>query len=168
MRESFFLGLGNLLPRARTSDKLRPWLYRLAGMRIGRKTTIWGPVTIRPLGYAHNISIGDSVFINTECRFGCRESVTIGNNVAIGPRVSFETTTHGLIHDAKSGRGTSSRAIEVLDEAWLGAGVIVTPGVTIGRGAVIAAGGVVVISAAARSLYGGVPAKLIRTLSADE
>lgn len=164
LRESVFLTLGNWLPRARVSDRARRHLYRLAALRIGARSTIWGPITLRPLGSAANVDMGADVFINTDLRLGANAKISIGDRVAIGPRVSLETTTHGLIYRPGEGRGTNRAPITIEAEAWLGAGVIVTPGVTVGRGAVIAAGAVVVSDVEPMSLYGGVPAKKIRSL----
>ena len=168
LRESLFLAIGNRLPRVYLSDRIRRFIYRAAGFDIGRSTTIWGPVTLRPLGSARNVTIGSGVFINTELRLGANGQINIGDRVAIGPRVSMETSSHGLYYRPGVGRGTIRGEIVIEEEAWLGAGVIVTAGVTIGRGAVIAAGAVVVADVEPMSLYGGVPAKLIRRLDGPE
>jgi maltose O-acetyltransferase len=90
--------------------------------------------------------------------------VTIGEKVAIGPRVSFETANHNLvIVDGKS-RGAWSRPIVVEDRVWIGAGVTVLPGVTIGQGAVISAGAVVTKDFEPYTMVGGVPAKVIKSI----
>lgn len=168
LRESLFLAIGNWLPRVRFSDYIRRYVYRLAGFRIGSSSTIWAPVTLRPLGAAENVTIGAGVFINTDLRLGANGRIVIGDKVAIGPRVSLETSSHGLIFRPGEGRGTTRAPIVIEDEVWLGAGVIVTPGVTIGRGAVVAAGAVVVTNVEPMTLYGGVPARLIRTLDSSK
>jgi acetyltransferase-like isoleucine patch superfamily enzyme len=159
-REFLFLPLANNLPRLRICDRFRHVLYRLAGVRAGR-CSIWGPLTIRPIGGASNISIGDGSFLNTEIRFGARASVTIGRHVQIGPRVMFETVNHTTSAGGGAKRGSSSLPIRVEDEAWIGAGAIITPGVTIGSGAIVAAGAVVTKDVAPGTIVGGVPAKVI-------
>ena len=69
-------------------DKIRFIIYRMAGMTIKGACTIWGPLTIRPIGGARNIEIGKGTFINTEIRFGVPiDKVVIGENVQIGRRV---------------------------------------------------------------------------------
>ena len=167
LRESLFLAVGNWLPRTRTSDRVRRYFYRLAGLHIGPSTTIWGPLTLRPLGSAGNVIIGAGVFVNTDLRIGANGRITIGDRVAIGPRVSLETSSHGLVYRPGEGRGTSRAPIVVEDEVWIGAGVIVTPGVKIGRGAVVAAGAVVTTDIEPMSLYGGVPARRLRALGPE-
>lgn len=163
MREMFFLALANGLPKFSLLDKFRFVFYRLAGIKVKGRALIWGPLTIRPAGGAKNIEIGAGTFINSNIRFGVPDAkVTIGQNVLIGPGVMFETVNHGLKHDPVAGRGGWSKPIVVEDEAWVGAGSIVLQGITIGRGAVVAAGAVVNKDVEPYTIVGGVPAKFIR------
>lgn len=165
MREAIFLTLANNLPRFRISDRLRWMLYRFAGVGIAARCEIWGPLVIRPLGGARNITIGAGTFVNTNARFGVpKERVTLGNRVQIGPNVSFETVSHGLVYVPGKGRGDVVKPIVVADEVWIGAGAIITGGVTIGRGAVVAAGAVVTRDVAPMTVVGGVPARLLRRI----
>lgn len=166
MRESFFLFLANHLPRFAFFDKVRFILYCLAGMKVKGKSMIWGPLIIRPLGGARNIEIGKDVFINTDIRFGVpKDKVIIGNRVQIGPKVMFETVSHGLVYREGVGRGTSTKPIIVEDEVWIGGGSIITQGVKIGKGAVVAAGSLVNSDVEQMTLVGGVPAKVIRKIN---
>ena len=137
MKELIFLTLANHLPRLDICDEYRYVLLRWAGLQIPEKCRIWGPLTIRPIGGAKNIAIGAGTFINTETRFGVPfDKVIIGKNVMVGPRVMFETVNHGLVHVEGKGRGGWTKPIIVEDEAWIGAGAIITQGVTVGRGGV--------------------------------
>ena len=168
LREEIFLVLANHLPRLRIFDRNRYVLLRWAGVEIAGSANILGPWTLRPIGSARNISIGAGCFLNTEIRFCCPvETVTIGNRVMIGPRVSFETVSHGLLYRKGEGRRNEHAAIVVDDEAWIGAGVIVLQGVTIGKGAVVAAGAVVTNDVQPFTLVGGVPARILRTLDQE-
>lgn len=168
MRELIFLSLANHLPRLKFCDRIRFRLLRLAGLRIDGKCEIWGPLTIRPLGAASNISIGERSFLNTDIRFGAPAQVSIGSRVQVGPRVMFETSSHGLVYEPGRGRGTFFKPIRIEDEVWIGAGAIISPGITVGRGAVIAAGAVVTEDVPPMVLCGGVPARIIRDLSTDQ
>jgi maltose O-acetyltransferase len=166
--ESLFLCLANHLPRISLLDKGRYLLLRLAGMRIQGKSLIWGPVVVRPIGGARNISIGSGCFVNTEVRFGCPDRISIGNNVQIGPRVSFETAGHGLVFVPGKGRGTHTKPIRVEDEVWIGAGAIILQGVTIGRGAVVTSGAVVTRDVEPLTVVGGVPARTIKRITVEQ
>lgn len=161
LRELIFLTLANNLPRLGLCDRIRHILYGWAGVRIEGRCRIWGPLTIRPIGAAANIRIGAGAFLNTEIRFGARAEVTIGRHAQVGPRVMFETVNHTAAAGHGTRRGASSSPISVEEEAWIGAGAIITPGVTIGKGAIVAAGAVVTRDVAAMTIVGGVPARVI-------
>lgn len=166
LRELVFFTLANHLPRLWILDRYRHLLYRLAGVRLDGPCTIHGPLSVRPYGACPQIRIGTGTFLNVDTAFTCvYDEVRIGARVQIGPRVSFETMGHGLDYVPGKGRGRTSAPIVVEDEVWIGANVVILPGVTVGRGAVVAAGAIVNRDVAPYSLVGGVPARLIRTLT---
>ncbi len=165
LRELIFLTLANHLPRLSFFDEWRYKILSLAGMDIKGKCLIWGPLTIRPIGGAKNVVIEEGAFLNTETRFGCpNNKIIIRKNVQIGARVTFETVNHGFLNVEGKGRGTWTKPIVVDDEAWIGSGVVILQGVTIGRGAVVTAGSVVIKDVEPYSVVGGVPAKLIKNI----
>ncbi len=164
-KEAVFLTIANHFTRLQSLDRFRYLFYKLSGIKIQGKCTIFGPLTIRPIGKANNIEIGKGTFLNTDIRFGCpKDKITIGKNCDIAPRVCFETVNHGLVYDKQKGRGGWTKPIVIEDEVWIGCGAIILQGVTIGKGAVIAAGAVVNKDVPAKSIYGGVPARLIRSI----
>jgi acetyltransferase-like isoleucine patch superfamily enzyme len=163
MLEMIFLPIANRLPRLMVMDLVRYIFYKLAGIHIEGRCIIYGPLTVRPIGRARNITIGKGSFLNTEIRFGCpKERITIGRNCQIGPRVCFETMSHGLVYEPGKGRGRFSKPIVVEDEVWIGCGAIILQGVTIGRGAVVTAGAVVNSDVESLTVVGGVPARFIK------
>lgn len=169
LRELLFLTLANWLPRLNVCDKFRYVFLQLAGMKIAKRALIFGPLTVRPIGAIHNIQLGKKVFLNTEIRFACPDSaIVIGDEVRVGPRVCFETVSHGLAHFPGGKRGTWTKPIRIEDRVWIGCGAIILPGVTVGEGAVIAAGAVVAEDVPAYTAVGGVPAKVIRKITESD
>jgi maltose O-acetyltransferase len=165
MIESLFLGLGNSLPRMKLCDRRRYRLFQAAGMTFAGRCVIFAPITVRPIGGAGNISVGRNTFINSDVRFGAGGTISIGDHCQIASRVSFETVEHGLHFDiSRNSRGTSHRPLRVANKVWIGTAVTVLPGVSIGEGAVVAAGAVVTSDVLPFTVVGGVPAKLIKTL----
>lgn len=165
LREFVFLGLANHLPRLRFSDKWRWLLLKAAGFDMQGRSTVYGPVVLRPIGGAKQVHIGKGCFINTEVRFACPKApITLGERCRIGPRVCFEGAQHSLYLNEKGRRGTTGAPITLGDDVWIGAGAIITAGVEIGEGSVVAAGAVVTGNVPAFTLAGGVPAKTIKSL----
>ena len=110
-----------------------------------------------------SIVIEDNTFIGSSCEFNCNCSIKIGkySNIASGCR--FIDHDHGIIAGERIGAQTSTRKEIILGEdVWLGCNVIVLKGVSIGNGAVVAAGAVVTKSIPANEIWGGAPAKFIR------
>ena len=108
------------------------------------------------------LEIGDRTYINSGASLCAQESVKIGARCAIGNQVLvMDTDFHSIEDHTLPG---IARPVVIEDEVWLSARVIVLKGVTIGRGAVVAAGAVVTKDVPPYTLVGGVPAKFIRTL----
>ena len=166
LKEYIFLSLANILPFFGFFNRNRFKLLKLAGIEIKGKGIILGPLTVTPYTGVHNITIGDNFFLNTEIRFGCpNATIMIGDNVAIGPRCSFETTSHGLKYIEGKGRGSSYGNIVLENNVWIGANCVILKNVTIGEGAVVAAGSVVIKDVEPYSLVGGIPAKILKKIS---
>jgi maltose O-acetyltransferase len=89
--------------------------------------------------------------------------VTIGSDVQIGP-VQILTATHPLDAEMRRARWESAQPITIGDGAWIGGGVIVCPGVSIGEQAVVGAGSVVTRDIPPRVLAVGSPCKAVRPI----
>jgi acetyltransferase-like isoleucine patch superfamily enzyme len=102
------------------------------------------------------------VFVNQGCTFPDLAGIRLGAGTMVGPRATFITVSHpvdpGERHDWLTGA-----PIEVEENAWIGAGATILPGVRIGRDAVVAAGAVVASDVPARSLVAGPKASVHRT-----
>lgn len=114
--------------------------------------------------YGYNIHIGDNFFANYNFVVLDAAEVRIGNNVFIAPNVGLYTAGHPLDENSRNEGIEYAKPIIIEDNVWIGAGVSVCPGVTIGRGAVIAAGSTVTKDVPPYTLVGGVPAKFIKAI----
>ena len=116
--------------------------------------------------YGAQIAIGAGCFINYDAILLDCASITIGDNVSIGPRAQLVTALHPVDdYEARRAGWESAAPIVLGDNVWLAAGVIVCPGVTIGANSVIGAGSVVVGDIPAGVLAAGNPCRVIRELN---
>jgi maltose O-acetyltransferase len=90
-------------------------------------------------------------------------AIRIGDDVQVGPNVQF-LTTHPLEPEARRAKWEAAQPITVADNVWLGGGVIVCPGVSIGENTVVGAGAVVVEDLPANVVAVGNPARVVRSL----
>ncbi len=89
-------------------------------------------------------SMGENSGFNSYCVITCREKITIGNNVMLGPFVTIHDHDHVYQTDGNmKTSGYISKPIIIEDNVWIGGNVIILKGVTIGNGSVIAAGTIV-------------------------
>lgn len=124
-------------------------------------------VVIRPpltMDYGYQTSIGAGTFINAGAVILDVARVTIGADVQLGPNVQLLTPTHPLDPAERRTKLEAAEPITIGDNAWLGGGVIVCPGVTIGADTVVGAGAVVTRDLPAGVLAVGNPARVIRAL----
>lgn len=100
-----------------------------------------------------------SGYLNNNVEINCFNSITIGENTAISKGVIIRDSDNHCINDKYD---EVSKPIVIGDNVWIGLNAIILKGVTIGNGAIIAAGAVVNKDVAANSIVGGVPAKLLK------
>lgn len=114
-----------------------------------------------------NIHVGDNFYCNFNCTIYDSYTVTIGNNVMIGPNVTICTATHPVEKALRLDPNQSEYAkpVTICDNVWIGGGVFINPGVTIGEGAVIASGAVVTKDVPANTLAAGVPAAVKKNIN---
>ncbi len=122
-----------------------------------------------------NITVGDDVFIAEGAHLSATLShITIGSKVMIGPKVTMITGDHNTsvvgayMKDVKQKRSEDDQPIIIHDDVWIGATATILKGVTIGEGAIVAAGALVRVDVAANTIVAGVPAKIIRDRFSQE
>ena len=111
------------------------------------------------------LSLG-SGYMNHECVIDCFDSISIGHHVVISERVVFRDSDNHVIKDAKGmelEKPVVTAPIVIGDHVWIGMNVIVLKGVTIGEGAIVAAGSVVTKDVPSHCLVAVVPAKVVKT-----
>lgn len=110
------------------------------------------------------VTVGDNCLIATKNFSTEPYLITIGDNVQVTPDVYFHT--HGGCHVARSRypKFDVFGKIRICDNAYIGSGSHIMPGVTVGRGSLIASGSVVCKSVPDNEVWGGVPAKFICTV----
>lgn len=127
-------------------------------------------------GFGTNIFVGSNVSINMNCTFIDCNRITIGSNVLIAPCVHLTTATHPVEladrlvpnHDVGDDGyfcRTYALPITIGNGCWIGANVVILPGVTIGDGTVIGAGSVVTKDIPANVVAAGNPCKVIRHIN---
>ena len=132
-------------------------------------TELFRKVTAKPVGegvrietpfhtdFGKNITLGNRVFINAGCKFQDQGGIVIGDGSLIGHNVVLATLDHDLAPDKR--HILHPAPIRIGNNVWIGAGAVVTKGVTIGDNAVIAAGAVVTRDIPPNVIAAGVPAK---------
>jgi maltose O-acetyltransferase len=126
-------------------------------------------VVIRPpfrCDYGTQISIGAGTFVNFDCVMIDVAPIRIGEACQIATKVQLLTATHPIEPQPRREGWESGEPIAIGDNVWLGGGVIVCPGVTIGDDTVVGAGAVVTSDLPARVVAVGVPARAQREIDA--
>lgn len=116
--------------------------------------------------FGKNISIGDYVFINSGCKFQDQGGIHIGDGTFIGHNVVMATLDHDI--DPEKRHILYPAPIHIGKKVWIGSNVVITKGVTIGDNSVIAAGAVVNRDVPANVVVGGVPAKVLKEITANK
>ena len=140
-------------------QQIRTRLSKIICTPIDDSTIIFVPFFTN---FGRFIQIGRNVFINHACSFLDMGGITIEDDVLIGPKVNLITENHPM--EPADRRALICKPIVVKRNAWIGAGVTILPGVTVGENAIVAAGAVVSKNVPANTVVGGIPAKIIKSI----
>ncbi len=134
-------------------------------VHIGSNSTIEHNVFFKydgPWRPGPSIIIGENTFIGNHCEFNISKSVKIGNDCLIASGCKFIDHNHGKdANELICRQQPEEQEIVIGNDVWLGVNVVVLNGITIGSGAVIAAGAIVNKDIPPKEIWGGVPAKKI-------
>lgn len=149
------------LPRYRTACLLKKLLLKGVGSKVGKRVVIYPGVWVTP---GRNLILHDDVDLAKDVLITTSGGVEIGERSLIGYRTQILSADHEIPPAGErfpiSGNVLGKVTIE--KDVWIGANCIITRGVTVGKGAVVAAGSVVVKDVPANAIVGGVPAKVIK------
>jgi len=136
---------------------IRRAVSRIIGKKIDNSVTIFTPFYT---DFGLNLDLGKDVFINSGCCFQDQGGITIGDGTLIGHQVVIATINHDPDPDKRA--DMILEPVVIGRNVWIGSHATILPGVTIGDGAIIAAGAVVNEDVEERTMVGGVPARFIK------
>lgn len=129
---------------------------------VGERVWIEAPLQV---SYGSNVTFGDDVFVNVGFTLVDDIEVRIGSRVMIAPNVTITVTGHPVHPELRTGMAQFSAPVVIEDDVWLGAHVVVLPGITIGAGSIVGAGSVVTRNVPPGVVVGGVPARVLRRIT---
>jgi len=141
-----------------TPEEIVQIMSEITGERVDDSFRMFPPFYA---DFGRNIHIGKNVFVNSGCHFQDQGGIFIGDEVLIGHNVVLATVNHAL---DPFDRHNIYRPIHIGNRVWIGSNAVITQGVRIGDGAVVAAGAVVNRDVVPNTVVGGVPARLIRKI----
>lgn len=147
-------------------DGQLPVVYSEGNVKLGR-VALRGMIAPVELGATAGgtLAIGDRVFINQGATITATLSIEIGDDTRIGDFAAIYDSDH---HPVEQGAEVRRAPVSIGRNVWIARAATVLPGVTIGDHAVVAAGAVVTDDVPARTLVAGNPARVIRTLHAED
>lgn len=140
----------------------REHLLRTLFRSVGAGVWVEPPLYV---AYGVHTDLGDNVYANTGLTIIDDGDVHIGDRVMFGPHVTIATAGHPLHPDVRRDGRQFSAPVTIEEDVWVGGNVTILPGVTIGRGSVVAAGAVVTSNVPPMVVAGGVPARVLRPIT---
>jgi maltose O-acetyltransferase len=159
-------GVANHLLPQFCFNRLRTALWRTAKLQIGAGSLIMGDLLVSGAGdWSSLFSVGTCTYISGPLRIHLGGSVRIGDRVNIGHDCLILTADRALDGPQRRAGSPSYKSILIENGVWIASRVVLLPGVSVGEGAVVAAGAVVTKDVPPHTLVGGVPARTICKLS---
>ena len=140
-------------------DEVRALLERIWGQSLDDSVRMFPPFYT---AFGKTTRVGKDVFINFGCTFLDQGGITLEDGVFIGPGTKILTEAHPEHPEFR--HTLQTEPVIVRRMAWIGAGAIILPGVTVGENAIVAAGAVVTKDVPDNTVVAGVPAKILRKI----
>jgi maltose O-acetyltransferase len=153
--------LVNALPPF-TMRIVRTRMLRFVGCDVRDRVGVFGSITLLGTrGCQKRLRVGSGTIISHGAVFGLDATITLGENVCVGPYAVLHTGTHALgPSSCRMSRRAVAKPIVVEDGVWIGMGAMILPGVRLGRGSVVSAGAVVRDNVPPNRLVSGNPATI--------
>lgn len=151
--------VGELNKGYHTPDEVRALLERIWGQTLDVSVRMFPPFYT---AFGKTTRVGKEVFINFDCTFLDQGGITLEDGVFIGPGTKILTEAHPEQPEIR--HMLQTEPVVIRRKAWIGAGAIILPGVTVGENAIIAAGAVVTKDVPDNTVVAGVPAKILRKI----
>lgn len=118
--------------------------------------------------FANHLEMGVNSFINYDCIMLNNAMVKLGDNVLVGPKVSFYTAMHPIDAKQREQWLVYAKPITVEDNVWIGGSATILGGVIIGKNAIVGAGAVVTKDVEPNTIVVGNPARVLRKITAED
>lgn len=132
---------------------------------FGRKLEDVRILTPFSCDFGNRVMFGKNVFINHSAILSSSGGIEFGDNIMVAPGLKIATINHDMYDRHVT---YTYGKVTVKENAWIGMGVTICPGVTIGKYAVVAAGAVITKDVLDYAVVGGVPAKVIKMLDSTQ
>lgn len=152
--------VGELNTGYHSPDEVRSLLEQIWGQSLDASVRMFPPFYT---AFGKTTRVGKNVFVNFGCTFLDQGGITLEDGVFIGPGVKILTEAHPEQPEIR--HTLLTRPVIIRRKAWIGAGAIILPGVTVGENAIIAAGAVVTKDVSDNTVVAGVPARILRTIN---
>lgn len=145
-----------------TPTEIRALLSRIWGQPIDETVRMFPPFHT---AFGKLTAVGKGVFINFGCTFLDRGGITLEDDVFVGPQVQIITENHPEQPSVR--RNVYTKPVVIKHGAWIGAGAIILPGVTVGENAIVGAGSIVTKDVPDNTIVAGNPARVIREIKTE-
>ncbi|AWV73610.1 DapH/DapD/GlmU-related protein [Latilactobacillus curvatus] len=147
----------------RDAAEVRSYLKSITDQEIDETVAVSLPFYT---DYGKHITLGKHIFINNNVLFVDLGGITIDDHVLIGPRASLITVNH--LENPADRRGLFVKPVHIKQNAWIGAGATILPGVTVGENAIVAANATVTKDVPDNMIVAGTPAKVMRQIKLEK
>jgi acetyltransferase-like isoleucine patch superfamily enzyme len=158
--------ISSVIPRF-AFNRMRTSALRAAGLRIHPHSLVMGPIDVTGPGGVALLSIGKNTFVTGPLHVDVGAAVTIGDGVHLGHQVLLITLNHEIGPPEERCGSLIAAPIVIGDGVWIGSRVTILPGVSVGAGAIVAAGAVVTRDVPPNTMVAGIPAAVVRHLEAQ-